>query len=166
MKIDIKCTTLHSLAILVAGICILFSCSKETEDAPPSILGEPVPIGIYYFCGSNGVTEAHNSTLTVSADEERLTLDILSYGLESITKTGGSEFIISEVERFSLPPDTKYYYNTVDNPYYKFYRYRQPITFLFTDEGNSTKPLTATFRIESTGHNGHYADITITKEIK
>ncbi len=150
----------------ILASCALSCCSKEAEDNPETPDGHPWPGEIYYFCGNNAVTEAHNSTLTVPADEERLTLDILSYGLESITKTGGSEFIISEVERFSLPPDTKYYYNTVDNPYYKFYRYRQPVTFLFTDGGHSTRPLTATFRIESIGHNGHYADITIIKEIK
>jgi len=149
---------------VIANLAILFSCSKETEEDTPSILGGSDPIGIYYFCGNNAVTEAHNSTLTVSAEEEILTLDILSYGLKSITKTGGSEFIVSEVEKFSLPPDPKYYYNTVGNPYYKFFRYRQSVTFLFTDKENSVEPLTATFRIESIGHNGHYADVTIIKD--
>ncbi len=150
--------------LAIASIAVLSGCSKEAEDNPETPDGHPWPGGIFYFCGDNSITGAHHSTLTVSADEDRLTVDILSYGLESITKTGGSEFIISEVERFSLPPDPKYYYNTVGNPYYNSYRYRQPVTFLFIDEGNSTKPLTATFRIESIGHNGHYADITIIKD--
>ncbi len=152
--------------LVIAIIAILSGCSKEVEDNPDKPEGGPSPVGLYFFCGEDGVTEAHNSTLTVSADEGSLTVDILSYGLESITKTGGSEFIISEKEEFPWPTDPKYYYNTVDNPYYKFYRYREPVTFLFTDNGNSTKPLTATFRIEAKGFNGTYADITIIKDIK
>ncbi len=150
--------------IALASIALLYSCSKEIEDNPEMPDGYPFPGLIYFFCGEDAVTEAHNSTLTIPSDTERLTLDLLSYGLESITKTGGSEYINAEVQKFAIPPDIKYYYNTVDNPYYKFYRYRQPVTFLFSDDGDSIEPLTATFRINSIGYNGCYADITIIKE--
>ncbi len=150
--------------IALASIALLYSCSKEIEEDTPTIYGGPDSYGIYFFCGEDAVTEAHNSTLTIPSDTERLTLDLLSYGLESITKTGGSEYINAEVQKFAIPPDIKYYYNTVGNPYYKFYRYRQPVTFLFSDNGDSIEPLTATFRINSIGFNGCYADITIIKE--
>lgn len=152
-------------ALIIASIAIFYSCSKEMEDNPDLPYGPPAG-DIYIFCGNDSVIAAHNATLVIPAEVTEFNLDILSFGLGSIEKMGGSESITVKNQEFSFPPEDKYYYNTEDNPYHKLYRYRQPITFLFGPEEETEESISASFRIHIATYNMSYADITIIKDIK
>ncbi len=153
---------INPILILLLGITVI-SCKAEPIDYPEPIFG-PSAGGIYIFCGDDSVIAAHEATLIVPSDIDELNVDVLSYGLGSIERMEGSESINVKKQRYTYPPDEKYYYNTADNPYYKAYRYRQPVTFSFAPEDDSESPLFATFRINIATYDVSYADITIIKE--
>ncbi len=153
---------IKSLIIILLG-GTLISCEVEQKDAPDIPCGPPAG-DIYIFCGNDSVIAAHDAVLVIPAEVTELNLDILSFGLGSIEKTGGSESITVKNQEFSFPPEDKYYYNTEDNPYYKLYRYRQPITFLFGFEEETEESISASFRIHIATYNMSYADITIIKD--
>ncbi len=155
----------NSILILLLGITLI-SCKVEPEEDPEKIFG-PQSGNVYIFCGDDSIIAAHEATLVIPADVEEFNVDVLSYGLETIERTEGSESISVKNSKFTYPPDEKFYYNTADNPQYNLYRYRQPVTFLFSPlEDDSVDQVRATFRITIASNAVSYADITITKEIK
>lgn len=156
---------INSILILLLGLTLI-SCKAEPEKDPEIIFGPPSG-NIYIFCGDDSIIAAHEATLVVPADVKEFNVDVLSSGLKTIERTEGSESISVKNSKFTYPPDEKFYYNTADNPQYNLYRYRQPVTFIFSSlEDDSVEPISATFRMTIAANDVSYADITIIKEIK
>ncbi len=150
--------------VITTVLTLCVACSSAEIEEPIEIIGGRDSESIYIFYNSDSVVKAHKSTITIVDNIKEFQLYILSYGLESITKIDGSEYITTENQVFPYPVPDEFYYSTSDNPVYKRYRYRQPIIFLFQDNLETKKPTVTTFRIKARGENGHYADITIVKD--